>query len=334
MSSKEIEARSQRLSRGTIACRDRIPDMSASGSRQGSSLRLSCACLMSLGMASSCNDNAPSGPVGSASDAGVDSLLARDADATTDASVVFDGLPDSGGGDQRVSPVVSYIPEMNYPFDDAYLVDGSFESSAGFGWDACPTRTPGQLSLRMSGQASHGRTSFRFQSGACALCRANQPSAQAYVWFNQAPPAGDPMGLYFDIINGEQAAPLGKMTFYGVDLVCEGDEPLADVPLGDLAPTSTWSTRCVNVSVVGFYPAIGVAVSGDAFNIGLDALRLGPPCQRPVDCSTTACICTPGLNQTCNDSLSVSSLHGACLPNGTCACHPGFAKNALTGKCL
>ena len=315
--------------------------MIANASRQSSLLRFSCACVVSLGLASSCEDRAPCVGAGSVADSGVDSgvdsglLGDGDAGTSSDASVVFDSLPDSGGGDQGVSPPVSYVPETNYPFDDKYLLDGSFESNAGFGWDTCATRTPGQLSRQMTGQASNGSTYFRFQSAACTQpCSADkQSSAQAYLWFNQTPPAEDPMGLYFDVFNQDKADPVGKVTFYGVDLVCKGDLPLAEASLGDLAPTSTWSTRCVNVSVVG-HSAVGVAVSGSAFNVGLDAFRLGPPCQRPVDCSTTACICTPRLNQTCNNSLSVSSIHGACLPNGTCACHPGFAKNTATGKCL
>lgn len=45
-------------------------------------------------------------------------------------------------------------------------------------------------------------------------------------------------------------------------------------------------------------------------------------------------VCSPGADQTCNDNLSVSSLHGHCENNGSCTCGAGFAKNPTSGKCL
>lgn len=44
--------------------------------------------------------------------------------------------------------------------------------------------------------------------------------------------------------------------------------------------------------------------------------------------------CTPGADQTCNDNLAISSLHGRCNPDSTCTCDTAFAKNPATGKCL
>lgn len=61
----------------------------------------------------------------------------------------------------------------------------------------------------------------------------------------------------------------------------------------------------------------------------------------PNDSSTSggdggggAMVCEPGRDQTCNDDPAISSLHGRCLPNGTCECSDGIAKNAATGRCL
>jgi hypothetical protein len=45
-------------------------------------------------------------------------------------------------------------------------------------------------------------------------------------------------------------------------------------------------------------------------------------------------VCSPGLDQTCNDSPVISSLHGHCENNGSCTCTAPFAKNPATGKCL
>jgi hypothetical protein len=43
--------------------------------------------------------------------------------------------------------------------------------------------------------------------------------------------------------------------------------------------------------------------------------------------------CTPGMDQTCNDSSLVSSVWGTCAADGTCVCHPGYILNPSTGRC-
>ena len=44
-------------------------------------------------------------------------------------------------------------------------------------------------------------------------------------------------------------------------------------------------------------------------------------------------VCQPGTDQSCNDDIGSSSLHGTCLPDGTCSCNPGSSKNPDTGRC-
>jgi hypothetical protein len=75
------------------------------------------------------------------------------------------------------------------------------------------------------------------------------------------------------------AEPAGVLSFYGTDAVCERETVLAQIPLDKLELASAWYTRCVNVVATGAHAAIGVAVTGSAYHIGLDALRLGPTCQ-------------------------------------------------------
>jgi hypothetical protein len=48
----------------------------------------------------------------------------------------------------------------------------------------------------------------------------------------------------------------------------------------------------------------------------------------------SAMVCEPGSDQTCNDDPAISSLHGACKPDGTCECVAGVEKNPATGRCL
>jgi hypothetical protein len=43
--------------------------------------------------------------------------------------------------------------------------------------------------------------------------------------------------------------------------------------------------------------------------------------------------CSPGMDQTCNDNPILSSIHGACQPDGSCVCGT-WGKNPETGRCL
>jgi hypothetical protein len=45
-------------------------------------------------------------------------------------------------------------------------------------------------------------------------------------------------------------------------------------------------------------------------------------------------VCTPGMNQTCNDDPISAAVSGVCQANGTCSCNDGYSKNAITGKCM
>jgi hypothetical protein len=48
----------------------------------------------------------------------------------------------------------------------------------------------------------------------------------------------------------------------------------------------------------------------------------------------SAAACTPGMDQTCNDSDLVSSVWGRCNSDGTCACSAGYTVNPSTGRCM
>ena len=173
-----------------------------------------------------------------------------------------------------------YVPDAPIAYDARYL-DGSFEGNQGFGWDTCHTRTPGRITHTQPG-GSEGSSYVTFESAACeGVCLPTNPSAShLYAWFSGAPSATAKMGLYFDVKNmgGTGAAPTGVLRFYGTDLVCQQDSVLAEIQLARLQMSSGWSTRCVTVIGPGADTAIGISVSDGAHTVGIDALRLGPPC--------------------------------------------------------
>jgi hypothetical protein len=176
------------------------------------------------------------------------------------------------------STMEDYIPDAPMAYDAHYL-DGSFEGTQGNGWDTCHTRTPGKVGRVQSG-GSEGNAYLTIESGTCdGVCSSTNPSAShLYAWFSTAPSATAKMGLYFDIKNVGAAAPTGVLRFYGTDLVCQQDSVLAEIELAKLQLSSSWSTRCVTVTGPGADTAVGLSASGGTHKIGVDALRLGPPC--------------------------------------------------------
>ncbi|MEO7033740.1 MAG: hypothetical protein ABI335_07970 [Polyangiaceae bacterium] len=160
-------------------------------------------------------------------------------------------------------------------FDQAYFEDGSFEGNQGFGWDTCHSRTPAVVSSRES--APEGMRSLEFSSAACEYCKDDNPSAsQAYLWFKQQPSSA--LSLYFDVLNLSNSPPLGELRLESSDSQCETLRPLVTIALSNLALQPTWQTRCVDLPPFGPDFALGVAVAGTAFDVALDAFRLGPPC--------------------------------------------------------
>jgi hypothetical protein len=48
----------------------------------------------------------------------------------------------------------------------------------------------------------------------------------------------------------------------------------------------------------------------------------------------TSGACTPGMDQTCNDSPIASYVSGTCQSNGTCICKSGYVINPSTARCM
>jgi hypothetical protein len=59
-----------------------------------------------------------------------------------------------------------------------------------------------------------------------------------------------------------------------------------------------------------------------------------PSCFLPgYGCVGPGSTCTVGMDQTCNDNLLISSIHGRCVADGRCVCG-NFGMSTTSGKCL
>jgi hypothetical protein len=182
----------------------------------------------------------------------------------------------------------SYLPDDSNvpPAGDGRLEGGSFEGNLGFGWDFCFSKYPGATGVRGSDAASDGDTWLAFDSQkSCSDsfgCQADSGDIQVGFWLDTPLPAREPLHLYFDAINLGQATPSGILH---VDVVqatvdgCMSAAALATIPLRDLELTSGWSTRCVSFTPNAALDVFGLYVTGEAFQLGLDAFRFGPPCR-------------------------------------------------------
>jgi hypothetical protein len=188
--------------------------------------------------------------------------------------------PMGAGGSAGTVGSTDYVPDVPVDYDGRYL-DGSFEQNQGFGWDTCHTRTPTRISVPETG-ASDGSRFVMFDSvGPPTPWSPTNPSAsQLYMWFSAPPSATAATGVYFDAKNvgGAGGVVTGVLRLYGTNAVCERESALAEIELDRLQLMPDWTTRCATITGLGAHAGIGLAMSGDTYQIGIDAFRLGPPC--------------------------------------------------------
>ena len=186
------------------------------------------------------------------------------------------------------APTGRYVPEDSNvpPAGDGRLEGGSFEGNLGNGWDFCFSKYPGGAGVGSGVGSSDGETWLAFDSQrSCSDsfgCRADGGDIQVGFWLRAPLPAGEPLHLYFDAINLGQGTPSGILH---VDVVqpmatgCMSAAALATLPLRDLDLTSDWATRCVSFTPSTALGVFGLYVTGETFQVGLDAFRFGPPCR-------------------------------------------------------
>jgi hypothetical protein len=195
------------------------------------------------------------------------------------------GLGTTAGSESTTGSVArAYVPDHpnQPPEGDGRVTGGSFEQSQGAGWDTCFSRNAGGAYTNGEPEASDGEHCFTFDSRrACVdspACRPTGGDAQFGFWLGSVVPAGDPVHLYFDVINFGSSQPNGELAIDAVGSLCESREVLAKLPLSALALDTFWQTRCVSFLPGAPFSTFGVYVTGSSFYMGLDTFRFGPPC--------------------------------------------------------
>jgi hypothetical protein len=177
----------------------------------------------------------------------------------------------------------TYVPDQtNVPPEGDGRVKGSFEGNLGDGWDFCFTNKAGAKIVRDDSEpkASTGISYMSFDSSleCTGVCSPDGDDAQFGFWLDAQVPAAEPVHLYFDAINLADEAPSGILQIDSLDGLCGTTEPLATIELEELSLTLDWQTRCATFAPTAPFQVFGAYVLGEAFHIGLDALRFGPPC--------------------------------------------------------
>jgi hypothetical protein len=192
--------------------------------------------------------------------------------------------PETGGASFGSGGAPSYRPvtEVDFAGDGHFIDGGSVEGGRGDGFDTCITRNPGASVVEDApeGVAADG-TSFLSFTPTEGDSQPDPEGAEAQAAFinDEVPlPVGTPIYVYFEIRNLSDVAPVGELSLAPVDYSCEPQEAATTIPLIALEPGPGWETRCVTLVPEQEQNWLGIWITGQEFAIGIDALRLGPPC--------------------------------------------------------
>jgi len=206
--------------------------------------------------------------------------------ATGGAAARGGGSTSAGSGGRSGGPASPYEPtNTDVPVEgDGTLAGGSVEGGLGDGWDFCRSKHPGLVTAPVELSPYDGMRYLGFDSTlACPDCDEYRADLQVLFWFDAPIPAGATRYLYFDVANYGVKPPTGTLVFGSVRApsmdVCSSSEVLANIPLEALAISGEWQTRCVAITPEVEFSTFGLYVADGTFQIGLDALRFGPPCR-------------------------------------------------------
>jgi hypothetical protein len=78
--------------------------------------------------------------------------------------------------------------------------------------------------------------------------------------------------------------------------------------------------------------ACDACAPADTHSVSVCSCPVGQCFSLPRGCAPSSS-CTPGMDVSCNDDPSISSVRGQCGPDMKCSCVAGATLNATTGKC-
>lgn len=219
-----------------------------------------------------------------------DTLSPSASDAVTEAPVdstqvpsgmdsMGEPLPDGGLDASVTVPESPYLPsDTNVPpeGDRRLLPGGALEGNLGNGWDFCRSGVAHE-----SEGAADGEKFIRFDSKNDMSTDPDAPVAAFGFWLNETLPADEKLFLYFAARSAMQFDPASQLRVWGTGGLCTQEELLAAMPLSELALTSSWGTRCVELEPAAEYSVLGVDMTGTSYQVDVDTFRFGPPCHEP-----------------------------------------------------
>lgn len=150
------------------------------------------------------------------------------------------------------------------------------EGNLGNGWDFCRSGVAHE-----SEGAADGEKFIRFDSKNDMSTDPDAPVAAFGFWLSETLPADEKLFLYFAVRGAMQFDPASQLRVWGTGGLCTQEELLAAMPVSELALTSTWSTRCVELEPAAEYSVLGVDMTGTSYVVDVDTFRFGPPCHEP-----------------------------------------------------
>jgi hypothetical protein len=275
-------------------------------------------------------------------------------------NIPISGTPDGAGSRldgsaDGASPVTPLIPKFGPPYTGSHTDPGLNDATL------CP-----DVDLEPNDDPGHARTVTAAQDAATvkliklAICPSGPgPTGGHDVdYYRVDADAGYLMAeLFYDITYGD--LDVGVYDASGYLLASDGTAItngciVASVQKNTyyvvVAGANNVDSNNYELRIRTFSNAPTCPASGQACTSSCDGTSNCPAGQYcPDSCLTCPCtgtcvaqtfVCTLGDDHTCNDDLSVSSIHGTCKAAGSgpvatsCTCSPGFAMNPSTGHCL
>jgi hypothetical protein len=153
---------------------------------------------------------------------------------------------------------------------------GSVEDGRGDGWDTCYRR---EVTVE-EGDAADGELYLLLRPEQAGATLGEEHGVGEVLFWSDAPFAAEPLFIYFETKTFVTEESLGFLSFaLGMEDICKPLGPATTIAMPDLKVDEEWATRCVEIRPEQEGQYVMLWAEGEQFALGIDAVRLGPPCQ-------------------------------------------------------